>query len=64
MQLFVDESVTTNALSEPELGPGQYSFVIQQTSPLVQEYSLEFVVEEMVVPVETTTWTGVKRVFP
>lgn len=40
---FVFLSITTNSLAEQRLGPGTYTFVIQQTSNLVSSYSLEFV---------------------
>ncbi|MDX9912689.1 MAG: GC-type dockerin domain-anchored protein [Phycisphaerales bacterium] len=40
---FVFLSVTTNSLSEQRLGPGTYTFVIQQTSNIVSSYTLEFV---------------------
>ncbi|RNC82112.1 MAG: hypothetical protein ED559_10120 [Phycisphaera sp.] len=40
---FVNQSVTTNSLSEPVLGEGAYTFVIQQTGNLTQSYALDFV---------------------
>ena len=45
MPLFVSSSITTNSLAEPKLEAGDYTFVIQQTSPIVQDYSLGFMVE-------------------
>jgi len=42
-----DESQTTNSLNEARLGPGTYSLIMQQTSPLVQSYQFEFVIEEV-----------------
>jgi hypothetical protein len=44
-------SVTGNSLPAPNLGPGSYCFMIQQTSPIVTSYTLEFVVQQ---PVATT----------
>ncbi|MEO1585445.1 MAG: GC-type dockerin domain-anchored protein [Planctomycetota bacterium] len=43
---LVSQSVTQNSLSKPELPEGDYTFVIQQTSNLVQDYALDFVVTE------------------
>ncbi|MEM1185919.1 MAG: GC-type dockerin domain-anchored protein [Planctomycetota bacterium] len=46
LESFVNQSVTVNALGQAELGAGTYSFVVQQTSPLVQAYALDFQVSE------------------
>jgi hypothetical protein len=62
LPLFVSSSVTTNALPAPLLGPGDYCFMIQQTSPITQTYSIEFIVQSPV-PVETSTWGGVKALY-
>jgi hypothetical protein len=51
-----------NALPEAELPPGDYCFVIQQTSPIVQSYSLEFVVEAPV-PARGSTWSAIKTLY-
>jgi hypothetical protein len=59
---FVDRSVTTYALDEPQLGPGDYSFIIQQLSPIIQSYSLEFVVEG-IVSTESSTWGAIKALY-
>ena len=59
MPLFDTASVTTNSLSAPMLGPGTYCFMIQQTSPVSQAYSLEFVMQSAV-PTEPSTWGGMK----
>ena len=40
---FDTDVVTTNDLPEPVLGPGTYTLVIQQTSAILQDYSVEFV---------------------
>jgi hypothetical protein len=62
MPLFVSDSVTGNSLPLPELGPGTYSFLIQQTSPILQSYSLEFVVSGPV-PTAQSTWGTVKALY-
>jgi len=63
MPFFVTRSVTTNALPSPFLfGPGTYCFVIQQTSPITQSYSLEFDVP-FVLPVHPDTWGAVKALY-
>lgn len=59
MPLFVTRAVTINALPTPELGPGNYCFVVQQGSVILQQYSLEFVVTAAT-PVERVSWGGVK----
>lgn len=47
---FANGAVTTNSLADPQLGPGTYTFVIQQTTSLAglggvpQAYSLDFVI--------------------
>jgi hypothetical protein len=62
MPLFVSDSVTGNFLPAPNLGPGTYCFLIQQTSPIVQSYSLDFVVSGPV-SAEQTTWGTVKALY-
>ena len=62
MPLFVTSSVTGNSLSTPHLGPGTYSFLIQQTSPFLQSYSLEFVVD-FVLPAKADSWGAVKSLY-
>lgn len=62
MPFFVNRVVTTNALSSPSLGPGTYCFVIQQTSPIVTNYVLDFHVS-FVLPVEPTSWGRVKSLY-
>jgi hypothetical protein len=62
MPLFVSSSVTGNSLPAASLGPGDYCFLIQQTSPITQSYSLEFVIQSAV-PVEQSTWGRVKALF-
>lgn len=62
MPMFVSDSVTGNFLPAPELGPGTYCFLIQQTSPILQSYSLEFVVSGPV-PTAQTTWGTIKALY-
>ncbi|MEL6796369.1 MAG: GC-type dockerin domain-anchored protein, partial [Planctomycetota bacterium] len=47
---FVSQSVTQNSLSAAELTEGDYTFVIQQTSDLTQDYALDFVLTEVDAP--------------
>lgn len=62
MPLFVSSSVTTNSLPSPVLGPGTYCFMIQQTTNLVQSYSLEFVLD-IATAAQPTTWGRIKTLF-
>ena len=39
---FTTGAVTTNSLPSPILGPGTYTFVVQQTTNLTQAYGLRF----------------------
>ena len=59
---FVSDSLTGNSLPAPNLGSGTYCFLIQQTSPLLQSYSLEFVFSGPV-PTSDTTWGTVKALY-
>jgi hypothetical protein len=62
MVLFDTASVTTNSLPTPDLGPGTYTYLIQQTSPIEQSYSLEFIIQEAV-PTAPSTWGGIKAMY-
>ena len=62
MTQFVGSSVTTNSLTAPQLNPGTYSFVIQQTGTALQSYSLEFVMDGPV-PAESPTWGAIKALY-
>jgi hypothetical protein len=62
MPLFVDESVTLNALPAPRLEPGTYTFIFQQTTNIVQSYSLEFVVDAET-GAEAPTWGAIKSLY-
>ncbi|HXV13293.1 MAG TPA: hypothetical protein VEC56_03720 [Candidatus Krumholzibacteria bacterium] len=62
MPLFVSESLTGNSLPTPDLGPGDYCFLIQQTSPITQGYTLEFVLAGAV-PTTDKTWGAIKALY-
>jgi hypothetical protein len=62
LPLFVSGSVTGNSLPAPSLGPGDYCFLIQQTSPITTTYSLEFVVQQPV-PTGASAFGRVKALF-
>jgi hypothetical protein len=62
MPLFVSSSLTTHSLPQPELGPGDYCFLIQQTSPITQGYTLEFVLD-VGTPTQGTTWGTIKSLY-
>jgi hypothetical protein len=55
-------SVTTNSLPSPSLGPGTYSWLIQQTSAVLQSYTVEFVLEGTIAT-ESSTWGKVKALY-
>lgn len=59
---FVCCAVTTNSLPAAELGPGDYCFLIQQTSNLTTSYSLEFVVTSDVAA-DGPTWGAIKALY-
>jgi hypothetical protein len=59
---FVDRPVTQNGLSAPELGPGDYCFLIQQTSAILSTYELDFVVD-VSTPARTTTWGRLRSLY-
>ncbi len=62
MPVFVTGSVTGNSLPTPDLGPGDYCFLIQQTSPLLTSYTLEFVLAGPV-PAQSSTWGSIKALY-
>ena len=59
---FVANVATTNALAAPELLPGNYCFLIQQTGTALQSYSLEFVLDGPV-PSENASWGAIKSLY-
>jgi hypothetical protein len=54
--------VTTNALPQPFLGPGNYCFLIQQTSPITSSYQLEFILT-VGDPTRTSSWGVIKSLY-
>ena len=59
---FVDRPVTQNALSASELGPGDYCFLIQQTSPITTTYQLDFVLDDGT-PTRAVTWGKIRALY-
>jgi len=57
-----DASLTLEALPASQLDPGDYTFIIQQTSPIITTYSLEFVLEGPV-PTTPSTWGSIKALY-
>ncbi len=55
-------SVTTESLAASELPPLTYTFVIQQTSPLIMTYEMEWVLQGPVAT-EPTTWGSIKALY-
>jgi hypothetical protein len=55
-------SVTTQNLDASQIDPGDYCLLIQQTSPVISNYSLEFVLEGTVAT-EPTTWGSIKALY-
>jgi hypothetical protein len=62
MVFFDTRNVTTNSLSSPSLGPGTYSWMIQQTSPLLQNYTVEFVIDGALQS-DAATWGLIKSLY-
>ena len=62
LPFFDTRNVTTNSLPGPSLGPGTYCWMIQQTSPMVQIWRVEFVLEGPVAT-EASTWGRVKALY-
>lgn len=62
MPFYDTRNVTTNSLAGPSLGPGTYCWMIQQTSPLTQSYTVEFVIDGAV-NVDPKTWGMIKAMY-
>jgi hypothetical protein len=62
LDLMVSESVTGNSLPVPSLSAGTYCFLVQQTNPITQSYSMDFVLAG---PISTqkSTWGGIKALY-
>lgn len=57
-----DASVTLESLPASQVDPGDYTLIIQQTSPLITTYSFEFVMQGPL-PVEASTWGSIKALY-
>jgi hypothetical protein len=62
MDYFATRKVTTNGLPQPQLGPGTYTWIVQQLSPLVETYQVDFVIETAN-PTAPSTWGKVKALY-
>jgi hypothetical protein len=62
MVFFATRKVTTNGLPQPQLGPGTYVWMVQQLSPLVESYQVDFVIE-LANPTAPSTWGRVKALY-
>ncbi len=62
MPFFDTRNVTTNSLPSPSLGPGTYCWMIQQTSPQLQSYSVEFVIDGAL-NASDATWGLIKSLY-
>jgi len=62
MPFYDTRNVTTNSLPGPNLGPGTYCWLIQQTSAVLTSYTVEFVVEGAV-RVDPSTWGMIKALY-
>lgn len=62
MPFFDTRNVTTNSLPGPSLGPGTYCWMIQQTSPIVQNYTVEFVMDGPL-NADAATWGMIKALY-
>ncbi len=62
MPVFVSGAVTINSLPAPSLGPGDYCFVVQQTTGIFQSYSFDFIVTGTV-PTEESSWGKIKSLY-
>jgi len=62
MPFYDTRNVTTNSLSSPSLGPGTYCWMIQQTSAVLQSYTVDFVVNGAL-QVDEKTWGMIKALY-
>ena len=62
MPFYDTRNVTTNSLPAPSLGPGTYCWMVQQTSPVLQNYTLEFVVDGAL-QTDARTWGMIKALY-
>jgi hypothetical protein len=62
MPFYDTRNVTTNSLPAPSLGPGTYCWLIQQTSAVLQSYTVDFVLEGAL-HVDAKTWGMIKALY-
>jgi len=62
MPFYDTRNVTTNSLTSPSLGPGTYCWMIQQTSPIQQSYTVEFVIDGAL-QTDAKTWGKIKAMY-
>lgn len=62
MPFYDTRNVTTNSLASPSLGPGTYCWMIQQTSPILQSYTVEFVIDGAL-QTDNRTWGMIKNLY-
>jgi len=62
MPFYDTRNVTTNSLASPSLGPGTYCWMIQQTSPIAQSYTVEFVIDGAL-NTDAQTWGMIKNLY-
>lgn len=62
MPFYDTRSVTTNSLSSASLGPGTYCWMIQQTSAVTQNYSIDFVLNGAL-QADAKTWGMIKALY-
>lgn len=62
LPFFDTRNVTTNSLASPSLGPGTYCWMIQQTSPVLQNYTVEFVIDGAL-NTSAETWGMIKSLY-
>jgi hypothetical protein len=62
MPFYDTRNVTTNSLPGPSLGPGTYCWMIQQTSPILQSYTVEFVIDGAL-RTDPQTWGMIKALY-
>jgi hypothetical protein len=62
MPFYDTRNVTTNSLPSPSLGPGTYCWMIQQTSPVLESYTVDFVIDGAL-QTDSKTWGMIKALY-
>ena len=62
LPFYDTRNVTTNSLPSASLGPGTYCWLIQQTSPVLQSYTVEFVIDGAL-RTDPKTWGMIKALY-